>query len=173
MILGWLEQQWDHSRNQLLLSTDYIALRDIETSREKRNYTDPIDRPLRAFYNIPTSGVVPPLNAKVQALGIRAGWWTVLAKMNQLCKFLWKLLSSMDSISVLFFKQRQINPNVRDKMRRSLAEIKLNRKEKQATIRHNLSWKRTWGHQLGSCFFKSANRQHFLSFLRRLSITKA
>lgn len=85
----------------------------------------------------------------------------------------------MDSKSVLFFKQRQINPNVRDKMRRSLAEIKLNRKGRKTAIRHDLSQKTTQGHRFGSCvfvfcfFLKSAKRQHFLSLLRRLSITKA
>lgn len=45
----------------------------LRASLHMKYMIDPIDRPLRAFYNIPTSGVVPPLNAKVQALGIRAG----------------------------------------------------------------------------------------------------
>jgi len=56
----------------------------METSREKRNYTDPIDTLLRGFYYILTSDIVPPLNSHFQALGIRSAWQRSLAKMNLL-----------------------------------------------------------------------------------------
>lgn len=63
--------------DQLLLSTNYIALEVLRPAEKKGNYTDLTDTLLRAFYYISTTDVIPPLNSHIRALGIRSNWHIV------------------------------------------------------------------------------------------------